>query len=52
MAKYSIFLDKESEMLMQHLIMLKESRSAFIQRMIREAGEARGLFVETRVIQK
>jgi len=47
MAKYSIFLDKETEALILHLRMPDEKMSTFIQRMIKEAGKAHGLEVET-----
>jgi len=47
MAKYSIFLDKETEALILHLRMENEKMSRFIQRMIKEVGKIHGLEVET-----
>jgi hypothetical protein len=52
--KHSVYIDKETTLLVQHLQMLDESFSAFVQRMIHEAAQARGMYVETTmtVIQK
>jgi hypothetical protein len=53
-ARYTIYLDDETEVLVQHLRMTDEKMSSYVQRMIREVGKAHGLEVETiiRIVQK
>lgn len=49
----SIYIDDETALLVKHMKMLDESMSAFVQRMIREAADARGLYIEpAKVVQK
>ncbi len=52
--KHSIYLDAESVLLMQHLLMTDETTSAFVRRMIKECASAHGLSVEVKinVVQK
>jgi hypothetical protein len=49
--KYSIYLDRDAVMMMNHIRFKGESMSSFIQRLIFETGRSRGLEVVTIVRQ-
>jgi len=51
MSKHSISLDQETELLMQHMKLADEKLSHFLQRMVKEAAQRKGLVVETRVVK-